>query len=368
MEERGKNSWRILKLPMIGTGMSVLLFAIVIAVTLLTLTPVMAQEAEVTVNAPEYVKEGATFDVTIDVDSVTDFNFGMFDLSFDHHVMEVTDVTDGRIDDTKIPIPKRSYVFMDSDTIKVMPELSGYATVSGSGYLAKITFKVKGKEGDESVLDISNGELTKLVKGKEEKKIAEEILANWTDAEVRVDVEEEDEEEEEEGVGEELIQGSPNIADWKPAEAVISNTVGEPRTFNIYVNQIADIRWQINGTRVQTNESIIEATYTNTSAVIGTWNISVIATNTTTGLLDMHTWIWSVIPTATVTPTPTLTPEVTPTPEAEGTPTLKPTPTPTTEGKPTPTPTPKPAVPGFEAIFAIAVMSAIAYNLLRGRE
>jgi hypothetical protein len=257
---------------------------------------------------------------------------------------------------------------MDSDTIKVMPELSGYATVSGSGYLAKITFKVKGKEGDESVLDISNGELTKLVKGKEEKKIAEEILANWTDAEVRVDVEEEDEEEEEEGVGEELIQGSPNIADWKPAEAVISNTVGEPRTFNIYVNQIADIRWQINGTRVQTNESIIEATYTNTSAVIGTWNISVIATNTTTGLLDMHTWIWSVIPTATVTPTPTLTPEVTPTPEAEGTPTLKPTPTPTTEGKPTPTPTPKPAVPGFEAIFAIAVMSAIAYNLLRGRE
>jgi hypothetical protein len=67
MEERGKNSWRILKLPMIGTGMSVLLFAIVIAVTLLTLTPVMAQEAEVTVNAPEYVKEGATFDVTIDV-------------------------------------------------------------------------------------------------------------------------------------------------------------------------------------------------------------------------------------------------------------------------------------------------------------
>ena len=183
----------------------------------------------------------------------------------------------------------------------------------------------------------------------------------------------EEEEEEEEEVGEEVIPGSPVITAWNPAEAVISNAVGESRTFNISVDQIADISWQINGTEVQTNESVPEAVYTNTSAVIGTWNVSAIATNTTTGLSVMHTWIWNVTltPTATVTPTPTptLAPGETPAP----TPTLapgetpKPTATPTTDGKPTPTPTPKQGVPGFEAIFAIAVMLAIVYILRRKR-
>ena len=50
----------------------------------------------VTVNAPEYVEE--TFNVTIDVDNVTDLNSGQFDLSFDSSVVNVTDVRDGEID------------------------------------------------------------------------------------------------------------------------------------------------------------------------------------------------------------------------------------------------------------------------------
>ena len=50
----------------------------------------------VPVNAPEYVE--GTFDASIDVDSVTDFNSGQFDLSFDSSVVNVTDVRDGEID------------------------------------------------------------------------------------------------------------------------------------------------------------------------------------------------------------------------------------------------------------------------------
>ena len=190
-----------------------------------------------------------------------------------------------------------------------------------------------------------------------------EILANWIDAEIRIGVKEE-EEDEEEDADEEVTLGSPNITACKPAEAVVSNAVGEPRTFNITVNKIADICWQINGTEVQTNESVTEAVFTNTSADIGTWNVSAIATNTTTGLSDMHAWIWSVTPTA-ITPTPTPAPGVTPT-STTPTPTLapgetpKPTPTPTT-----PTPTPKPA--GLEAMFAIVGTLAVAYTLLRKR-
>ena len=298
MEERGKSNGRISKLPMTGTGISVLLVSIAIAVTFLAVTPVGAQEAVVTVSvkAPEYVGEGETFDVTIDVDSVTDFNSAQFDLSFDPSVVEVTDVTDGRIDDREIPIYYEGRI--DSGTIKKV--ISGFpeevdTKVSGAGYLAKISFDVIGEEGDECVLEISNGKLAKFVKTAKGRDVEEEIPADWFVAEIEVGVEEEEDEEEEE----------------------------EP-----------------------TPTPSTSPTPTNVTNVTDVTNV-------------------------TATPTPTLAPEVTPTPEAEGTPTPTPkektTPKPTappTEEKPKPTPTPKPKVPGFEAIFAIAVVG-IAYILLR---
>ncbi|MDI6860127.1 MAG: PGF-CTERM sorting domain-containing protein [Methanocellales archaeon] len=77
-----------------------------------------------------------------------------------------------------------------------------------------------------------------------------------------------------------------------------------------------------------------------------------------------------VVATTTVTlatevvPTPTPTPIVTPTPTPYPTPTPAPTPTPV----PVPTPTPTPKVPGFEAVFAIVGLLAVAYLVLRRRE
>lgn len=374
MEEKGKSNKTISMLSMT----SVLLISIAIVLAFLAVTPVMAQEAEVTVtvNAPEYVEEGETFDVTIDVDSITALNSAEFDLSFDHKVVEVKKVTDGSIDDTEIPI----YYWddIDSGIIKV---ISGFpeevdTKVSGTGYLAKITFKVKGDEGDECVLGIS-GKLFKLVETEAGTLNLEKMSVDWIGAEIIVGIAEEVEEEEEEE--------PPDITVWYPAEAGVSSVEGESMTFEITVDQRVDISWQINGTEVQTEESVTGSIYTNTSAAVGTWNLSAIAISTETGLSIMHTWIWSVAPTEapeeTPTHTPTLVSEETPSPtstlapgetpapeaEAEGTPMPKPTATPTTEGKLTPTPTPKPAVPGFEAIFAIAVMSAIAYILLRRR-
>ena len=152
-----------------------------------------------------------------------------------------------------------------------------------------------------------------------------------------------------------------NITVWNPFEAAVNNTEGESRTFNITTNQTADISWQINGTEVQTNESVTEAVYTNTSAVVGIWNVSAIATNTTNGLSDMHTWMWSVTLTPTITSTPAVnitTP--TPTPSVTPTPTSKPSITLT----PTPVSTPTPSPPSFEAGFAFAAIFAIAYLLL----
>jgi len=163
---------------------------------------------EVRVNAPEYVEEGATFNVTIDVDYITDFCGGMFDLSFDHSVVKVIDVEDGCIDRDTIPV--EMWAPMERDTIRVLLYLPRTTTVSGSGYLAKISFKVKGKEGDESVLDLSNGKLVGIT-FTDSVPMPEEIPAMWTDAEIRVgSKEEEGEKKEEEGEEAEIQVGSHN--------------------------------------------------------------------------------------------------------------------------------------------------------------
>jgi hypothetical protein len=159
-------------------------YSFVVMFILLAVTPVLAQEVEVRVNAPEYVEEGETFDVTIDVDNITDFNTGQFDLSFDSSVVNVTDVEDGCLDGEAIPA--EMWAFIDKNTIRLLLNIPGVEGVSGSGYLAKISFEAVGEEGDESVVDIFDGLLVNTE--------AEKIPAKWIDAEIRIGEEEEEEE------------------------------------------------------------------------------------------------------------------------------------------------------------------------------
>lgn len=164
-----------------------------------------------------------------------------------------------------------------------------------------------------------------------------------------------------EGRGE-ATRAAPNITSWKPVEAAVNNAAGESRTFNSSVNQTVTISWQINGTEMQTNESVTEAAYTNRSAVIGTWNVTAIATNTTTGLSDMHTWVWSVTRTPLATPTVNIT--VTPSPTAPS-----PSVTPAQTHRPSPAAaTPTPASPGFGAVFVVAATFAVTYSLLQRKK
>ena len=219
--------------------------AIVCSMLLVALPGIAAeQNVQVAVNVPAQVE--GTFDASIGVDRIMDFNSGQFDLSFDFSVVNVTDVKDGEINGEAVPIFMWS--FMDAETVRVLVGMPMGVDVSGSGCLAEVEFEVKGRSGDKSNLNISNGLLVDIE--------AKEIEAVWYGGEVRISGEEEE-----------------------PA------------------------------------------------------------------------------------PTPTIAPEETPLEEA--TPAVKPTATPTTDGKPTPTPKPKPS--GFEAILAIAVMSGIAYTLLRKR-
>jgi hypothetical protein len=179
------------------------------------------------------------------------------------------------------------------------------------------------------------------------------------------------EEEEEGGDG---TAGSPGITACNPVESVVKNTEGESRTFKISVNHAVDISWQINGTEVQTEEAVTEAVYTNTNAVAGTWNVSVIATNAIIELHDLHTWIWNVTPVPTATPTPALnittapTPISTPTPVPTTTPKPKPALTPSSEEKEvvaTATAAEEEETPGFELLTSLFILLLVAYLIRR---
>ncbi len=131
---------------------------------------------KVEVNAPAYVE--GTFEATMNVDNITDFNSGQFDLSFNSSVVNVTDVTDGSVDGETIPVDM--WEFMDKDRIRVILDIPGITSVNGSGYLANISFEVIGSRGDISALDISNGMLVDTE--------AEELPAEWIDTKVTVKV------------------------------------------------------------------------------------------------------------------------------------------------------------------------------------
>jgi uncharacterized repeat protein (TIGR01451 family) len=85
----------------------------------------------------------------------------------------------------------------------------------------------------------------------------------------------------------------PEITFYAP-ESPVNDSQGATRTFNITINQTVNVSWQINGSVVQTDEGVTEASYTNLSAVVGTWNVSAIVNNANgTG---MQTWVWTVEP------------------------------------------------------------------------
>jgi hypothetical protein len=293
MARKGKSS----KLSIAWRGMAVLLLSMAIAFTSLVAAPVMAQEAAatVTVNAPEYVDEGATFAATIDVDSITDLNSAQFELTFDKSVVKVSDVEKGEINGEDVPVFDWR-LNPDKDTVRVIIMMTIGEGVSGSGYLTEIEFEVKGEEGEKSELKFSNGELTDIE--------VKDIPANWSDTTVTIGQSTPEEEEEEEPAP--TPAPEPGVTPTPTPEANVTET--------------------------------IDTTPTSTQE-----------------------------PGVTPTPKPALAPEVTPLTTA--TPAVKPTlapettPSPGPAEKPTPTPTP----PGFEAVLAIAVLSAIAYILLRKR-
>lgn len=90
----------------------------------------------------------------------------------------------------------------------------------------------------------------------------------------------------------------PAIINFAPVSP-INNLVGDSRNFNITIDQVANVTWFMNGTQIQSNESVTDATYANTNAILGTWNVRATASNIYGSVT--YTWIWTVI-SYTITP------------------------------------------------------------------
>lgn len=84
----------------------------------------------------------------------------------------------------------------------------------------------------------------------------------------------------------------PSIVSFNPASPV-NNYVGDSRTFNVVIDQVVTVKWLINGTQVLVQAGVTSSSYTNTGAVLGTWNVTAVATNVNG--TDTQAWVWVVV-------------------------------------------------------------------------
>ena len=84
---------------------------------------------------------------------------------------------------------------------------------------------------------------------------------------------------------------SLTITEFTPADTTPDSITGNPMEFGITLNQEATIRWLINGTQVDTATGTSDS-YSNSTAVSGTYNVTAIASNVNGSAQQM--WEWAV--------------------------------------------------------------------------
>ncbi len=81
------------------------------------------------------------------------------------------------------------------------------------------------------------------------------------------------------------------ITDYSPADTAPESQAGDAVDFEVTLNQEAEIRWLINGNQMETATGSSDS-YSNNTAVAGTYNVTAIATNVNNS--DQQEWTWTV--------------------------------------------------------------------------
>jgi len=135
---------------------------VLLCLLMLLLVPsiISAQGVTVSIDSPAEVDAGTAFIVRVNITDVTNFNVCNYNISYDPSVFKFTDVTDGLIGSTAIPVDNWNELFSGTtNTTIVVEHLPGISGVNGSGYLAELHFDVIGLYSITSEIVISNGTL-----------------------------------------------------------------------------------------------------------------------------------------------------------------------------------------------------------------
>jgi len=114
----------------------ILSLSIIIILFTMFITPAVAEQININLNAPDTVD--GNFDVTIDIENVNDLDSGQIDIYFDPTAVEVIGINNGTINERTIPADGQ---MISANTIRVLFNLPGIDGISGSGSLATIHFE-----------------------------------------------------------------------------------------------------------------------------------------------------------------------------------------------------------------------------------
>lgn len=114
-----------------------------------------------------------SIEVSVNVDDITNFDAGQFNVVYNRTVLSLEEISDGNINGVQIPVA----VWNPETDIAILnvPEIPG---VSGAGVLAVLSFDVIGKIGDVSEISLDNGFLNDNE--------AVEIVASWIKTNIEV--------------------------------------------------------------------------------------------------------------------------------------------------------------------------------------
>jgi len=147
-----------------------------LAALLVPAAVVLAQDTEVSIDAPALVDPDSDFTAEVDIADVENLDTAQYNIFFDDTVLRLDNVTAGTVDGTAIPVDLWNPT--DGGPCIIVQNVPGLTGVTGDGTLAVLHFHVVGDPGDVSVIDLQNGLLGDNV--------GVAIAATWIDGAVTV--------------------------------------------------------------------------------------------------------------------------------------------------------------------------------------
>ena len=112
----------------------------------------------VTVDAPTHVLVSGDFTATIRISQIENFDAANYTVTYDPLVLQLTNVTGGRINGTDIPLAAWNTGDGNGNAI-VVQNVPGTPGISGTGWLAVLHFRVVGTGSDTSNIGLLDGVL-----------------------------------------------------------------------------------------------------------------------------------------------------------------------------------------------------------------